>query len=679
MKRTLLIALATVLVSLRLSASPLSIALRDSIFEVPEIIVEAERPSTLEELKSRPGFISIIPMDDGSRRISSAADYLSSTVGCHVKSTGGYGAYSTASIRGASAKQVRIFIDGIPLSQAQSGIIDLANLPVGSLERIEIYRGFGPYDLSGSSIGGVINLVTRSPRDDHASLSVSYGSFSTRRLEASYSHVGKWDALATARVLSTKGDFEFLDDNGTPYNPDDDEIARRINNDLTEYESLIKLMHRTARGRLVISNQFYHREQGLPGYSAFQSRSRRMRRTYNLAHLGWHQADSYIPFQAGAFYLYQNDTFLDLRPKGPGVKPDETTHTISYGVNLRWHLPLLRFHQIMKGMLEVSCESFQPTEKFLVTVKGERQSRTSFIVTIEDEIVSRPLHIVPSARLERYSDRTQPFESVRRDMVTYNRSLVDTTITHILFAPSLGIAVSPFDGMTLKANLGRYYRTPSLMELFGYRGFTLPNPSLVPEQGFNRDLGIIWERGFGLSNVRLEASYFWSDVSDLIMYVFVPFAQTSQATNINSADIEGLEVALSMAGWHGFSFNLNLTHLNAVNTGPISYMHGKKLPNRPDIEASGKIAWHGSHLGLYYEYDHISGNYWNAANDRAPNNKGALVPERKVHNAGVSLKLGRRTKFSVDVVNLTDRQYEDVIGYPLPGRSFTFTCDFKLR
>jgi outer membrane cobalamin receptor len=161
-------------------------ALPDTVYSLPEILVEAERISEIDELRDRPAFLTIIPMDDAGNRVSSAADYLARSVGVHVRSTGGYGTYSTASVRGSSAKQVRVFLDGIPLNQAHSGVVDLADIPVSSLARIEVYRGFGPYDLSGSSIGGVVNLVTKKARPGGGGqISASYGSLSTRRYHGS--------------------------------------------------------------------------------------------------------------------------------------------------------------------------------------------------------------------------------------------------------------------------------------------------------------------------------------------------------------------------------------------------------------------------------------------------------------------------------------------------------------
>jgi iron complex outermembrane receptor protein len=187
--------------------------------------------------------------------------------------------------------------------------------------------------------------------------------------------------------------------------------------------------------------------------------------------------------------------------------------------------------------------------------------------------------------------------------------------------------------------------------------------------------------------VALECVYFWSDVDRLIMFVYVPFAQASQAINIDSADIEGYEISLSMASWRGFSLSGNVTSLRAINTGPVTYLNGKHLPNRPGLEAFARLSWAGDGVGggwsrgirAFYEFSYVGGNYWNPYNTRAPNNSGPLFDIRRFHNIGVTLPAGvGEADFTLEVRNLADETFEDIMGYPLPGRSVygTVAMDF---
>ena len=664
-----------------------TVTLRDTVYHLSEILVEAERMESIVEMANRPGFIAIVPMDDVSRRVTSAGDYLAQTVGFHVRSTGGYGAYSTASVRGSSAQQVKVYLDGVPLHQAQSGMLNLADLPTTSLSRIEVYRGYGPFDLSGSNIGGVVNLVTQNPGErGRGHVTASYGSLSTTRLGGSYSFSGRaWDFLGLGSFLSTEGDYEFLDDNGTPYTQSDDTVTERVNNDLEELEALAKATGPLAGGTLVLSNQLYSRKQGLPGYSTVQSATEELAKTYSLTHAAWHFQDpaGVIPrIEIGLHYLYQIDRFTDTRALTAGGRPDEKNRTTSFGGTLRWGLPLPALRQSLRGLASFTREQFRPQEIAEEILDGETQTRTTIAASIEDEVFvyGNSVRIVPAARFESYTDNMTPFESVREDMSAYFRNMAETAVTYSRPSGSIGLVIKPGGGFTVKANYGRYYRIPSLMELFGYRGMVVPNPGLRPETGLNCDVGLAWERFFGGGHsISAECVFFWSDVDDLIMYTYLQWARAAQAVNINSADIRGYEISLAASGPAGFAVRANLTRLRAIDTGPIGYTNGKYLPNRPGLEAHARLSWSGGGLAAFYEYDYVSGNYWNAYNGIAPNNKGPLFDIRRFHGLGLTLPSGLpRTSVNVEVKNLTDERVEDVMGYPLPGRAVFLTLSINI-
>lgn len=62
---------------------------------------------------------------------------------------------------GSSADQVSIYLDGILLNTASSGAVNLADLPLDNVEKIEVYRGTSPAKFAASGIGGVVNIVTK--------------------------------------------------------------------------------------------------------------------------------------------------------------------------------------------------------------------------------------------------------------------------------------------------------------------------------------------------------------------------------------------------------------------------------------------------------------------------------------------------------------------------------------
>ena len=84
------------------------------------------------------------------------------------------------SLNGFSGKQVKFFIDGIPMDDFGSSF-QLNNIPINLAERIEVYKGVVPIGLGADALGGAVNIVTKNVRKNYVDASYSYGSFNTHR------------------------------------------------------------------------------------------------------------------------------------------------------------------------------------------------------------------------------------------------------------------------------------------------------------------------------------------------------------------------------------------------------------------------------------------------------------------------------------------------------------------
>ncbi|MFL5620139.1 MAG: TonB-dependent receptor [Gemmatimonadaceae bacterium] len=80
-------------------------------------------------------------------------------------------------LRGSTFNQVVVLVDGVRVSDVQSGhyALDLA-VPVAMIERIEILRGTGSAMYGSDAIGGVVNIVTRAD-SSFGELAMRAGSF----------------------------------------------------------------------------------------------------------------------------------------------------------------------------------------------------------------------------------------------------------------------------------------------------------------------------------------------------------------------------------------------------------------------------------------------------------------------------------------------------------------------
>ena len=190
---------------------------RRSPTETVTVSAEADR-----SVADPTAFATVIRASDYADRITTLPDLLRDAVGVQVKSLGGD--FATVSIRGSSAEQVVVYLDGVPLNRALGGGVNLADIPLVQLDTIEIYRGVTPASLSMASIGGAILLHSRSPGPGaHGAASASYGSYSTAQVSGSYARGGaNGDWLAAIDGTTSDGDFTYLDDNATPFDPTDD-------------------------------------------------------------------------------------------------------------------------------------------------------------------------------------------------------------------------------------------------------------------------------------------------------------------------------------------------------------------------------------------------------------------------------------------------------------------------
>jgi vitamin B12 transporter len=110
------------------------------------------------------------------------ADVLNYVPGIQVDDRGSIGTFSGFSIQGADPFQVLVMQDGITLNFIGSGIASISSIPVQNIERIEIVKGPGSSSW-GSALGGVINIVTKSPDEEKklgGTLAFSAGERGTR-------------------------------------------------------------------------------------------------------------------------------------------------------------------------------------------------------------------------------------------------------------------------------------------------------------------------------------------------------------------------------------------------------------------------------------------------------------------------------------------------------------------
>jgi hypothetical protein len=118
------------------------------------------RDSIARQLEDSAEAVRVVELGEAHVRSADLGEVLRRTEGVDVRGTGALGAPVLLSLNGLVGAQVRVFVDGVPLELSGLGE-DLSRLPVGELERVELYKGVVPLRLGADALGGAIHLVTR--------------------------------------------------------------------------------------------------------------------------------------------------------------------------------------------------------------------------------------------------------------------------------------------------------------------------------------------------------------------------------------------------------------------------------------------------------------------------------------------------------------------------------------
>ncbi|MBW1677473.1 MAG: TonB-dependent receptor [Deltaproteobacteria bacterium] len=165
-----------------LKAWPENTASQPEAHQLEEIVVTATRSETSREQVA--ANITVITRDDMEKMpASNAAEVLQYIPGVYVGFMGGLGSEATAQILGSEVRHVAVYQDGVPLNQLLEPKTDLSYLPIDAIERIEVYKGAAS-SAWGSSLGGVINIITKEPDPQKpfaADVRTSYGEFKTSK------------------------------------------------------------------------------------------------------------------------------------------------------------------------------------------------------------------------------------------------------------------------------------------------------------------------------------------------------------------------------------------------------------------------------------------------------------------------------------------------------------------
>lgn len=586
------------------------------------------------------------------------ADALAAVPGIEVTRSGAGADLSTASLRGATSAQTPIHLAGIRLNDDLTGTVDLSSLPVWVLRRVEVERGVAPVSADRLGIGGAIFLEPEIPSRTSGRLSFGSGSFRRREVRGALSIGGPSAAVLVAvRAEDARDDFEFRDDRGTAFDPQDDVLARRVNSDHSGADAWALGRWSAGRHRVRTLAHALVRESGAPGLQLLPARDARARLARGIGGLaGEHETPLGVVEWAmdGLLTRYHLD---DASRELGGARSVDNS-----GERLRQRV---RVHRALTDRIAVSVGLAQELQALRVeqdrmTTNARRQL----------------LHADTEFRLA-VAHRGTLLASVALDCHTTTSTGVSEPCG--IFAPSgrVGARLPLADSVAVIANVARYLREPTLGELFGISSALRGNDALQPETGISVDVGAVAGRRKGP-----HAGYVQVDTYLRFSDRLIAFQRSSLGAvrpyNVGAARTLGVEVALGghIVGWlHGA---LGATWLDPRDTTPDRQVARDLLPFRsrfviaPSLElrvpAVRSVGIDGG--GATVRYLHRG--------SRVADPAGLVVLPRQ-DQLDVEFDLAFRAGVAVRarVANLSNQQTFDLVGYPLPGRNAHATVEVR--
>lgn len=562
-------------------------------------------------------------------------------------------------VRGFDARQVPLFIDGIPVYVPYDGYVDFNRFGVHDLAAIQVAKGFSSIAYGPNALGGAINLVTRKPTrafEGDAFLAAADGgdrtaavNLGTRR-DAWYGQLGLSWRDADGFPLSS--DF-------TPTPSEDGGL--RNNSDRRDVKGSFKVgFTPNATDEYAIA---YYRQDGRKGQSPTTG-------TSGLRYWRWPFWDKESLYFVSTTALgaaetvklrlyhdrfdnevtsYTDGTYTTLRTSGQG---SVSTGRSIYHDRTNGGAVELESRRFAKHTLRAVLQQRKDEHREL-DANGVRNAH--FEDTMRSFGIEDLIDIADGWQLSLGAARHE----LRPDKVFTGSpyGLPETTRATNLQA-GLFHDLSPSD--RVYATLARKTRLPTLKDRYSQRlGSYVENPRLGAEESLNLELGY---QGRPHDKLGVEAAVFRSRVDDKIQSVFLAGGTSCSATtqcqmrNVGEARITGLELGLRSALTPWLELGGNFTILDQKNVSDPDI----RLVGVPDRKL---FAWavvrpvHAVELQATIEH-----NSERAATNTADVGRFTLVGVK------ASWSPLRTLTLEAGVHNVTDRNHELDLGFPAPGR-----------
>ncbi|PWT80035.1 MAG: hypothetical protein C5B57_12905 [Blastocatellia bacterium] len=655
------------------AADPVHITLTDNerrdvdirmrISAVTESVVVSAAQVDLPLSRTADSVTVITAADLQARQVETVADALRSVPGLNVVRSGGRGAITSLFPRGGASDYTLVMTDGMR-ANAFGGGFDFGHLAVGDVERIEVVRGPESALFGSNAIGAVVQVVTRRGGRPRANGLLEGGSQGTMRAVAQTAGSrSAWSWGAGVEHTRSDGFTGIAPATGERVSNDDDQ--------LTHGSGTIEWQKPGGPAALFTAN-ISRDERGFPGpfgsnpigaFTAVDRVSRGINNTYQFGGRFMHAWSDSVRQRVDTNYTDISSDFTS--PFGPstsgtarfdGRVQEDVAFSGSLGLSAG-----VEFLRERGSSTFVTGTSGTPIPIYRSDIGTFTEMRYA---------AHQRLFLTGGLRLEHLIRDPVEADPVA-DRPFFPSESIDSFNPKIGVSYLLSRSASARTSTRVHASAGTGIRPPNVFEI----AFT-DNPNLKPERSRSLDAGV--EQAFSNGSYVVRATLFINRYDDLLVTVGRALQDASQyrTDNIANARARGSELSADMRLGSPVLVRASYTFLDteilAVDgldrLAPVPFKVGDPLLRRPRHQGSVDITYSTVRITAFGELTSRS-----RILDVEPNfgSFGGLFfsPGYTVGNAGASIRLVRDLSAYARVLNLTDRHYEETLGYPALRRS----------
>lgn len=610
-----------------------------------EIVVAAERAS--QPQSETTAAVSVITREDiEARPVETLAEALESIPGFHVLFSSASGSVPILASRGffggGEVEYVQVRVDGVPVGDVESGLVDLSRFRASEIDRIEVLRGAGSSLYGDTALGGVIDVTTgTNSKARSVLLSVSGGSFSSLSTDLSF------DSRPWHLSLAHSGGDGYR--NGSDHQLDNLDLRWRSSDRPIDWSAALSLSRRDIHDPGLLSREEIESDptQTDPIFRFDEESTDR----YRLA-ASFSRPDGPIPISGELHGAYKDldsirtllivagfgDTIARALETSAGEGSIRGEHASKlFGRDLATRAGIDLGYETMSSRYRAVGEEGTIGQQ-VAAIDGNRR-RAGVYLTEEWRAAGR-LSIHGGIRFDRIDDDFR--DRSRRDQA---------------WSPRLGVNArvhaSEQSITSLFAQISRAFKAPTVDQRFDRRpfpdfqggSFTISNPELRPQRANSLEIGLAHHQ----QRLRGQLALYRIEVGDEIDFD----AETFVYRNIGRSVHQGFELSLGMDAPF---IKPRIDY--AWSRVWIPSVPDNQLKNMPEhlLRAGGTFD-----LPLRMRLD-LAGRW--IAGRFLDDNNARPMPDVTLFDARLQREIGRMTAH-VDVRNLGDEHYEEA-GLTLP-------------